>query len=243
MIIIPAIDLRQGKVVRLLQGKFQEQTIYSDKPAGVALEWQRLGAGLIHVVDLDGAETGQLKNLEAIQGIIKNIKIPIEVGGGIRQKEDIVRLFDMGVSRVVLGTKVLEDEEFLKDCLSIWGSRIVISIDCSHGKAANRGWTSVSAIKATDLAQKVESLGVREIIYTDISRDGTLLGSNIPGIKSILGVVKIPLIASGGVASLEDVKNLKNLEPDGLKGVIIGKALYEGLINLAVAIKLCLPNA
>lgn len=243
MIVIPAIDLKAGSVVRLLQGRFKEQTIYSSKPAEIARQWQNLGANLIHVVDLDGAETGQLKNLDAIDQIIKAVKIPIEVGGGIRKKEDIVRMFDIGVSRVVLGTTVLEEEDFVKDCVNTWEKRIVISIDCSHGKAAQRGWTAVSNIKATDLAKKVQFYGIKEIIYTDISRDGTLLGPNLDGIKSVLESVNISVIASGGIASLEDIKKLKELESQGLKGVIVGKALYEGLINLAVAIKICSPNA
>ncbi len=238
MIIIPAIDLRGGLVVRLLQGKFKEQTIYSHDPADIAKRWERLGARLLHVVDLDGAETGIPKNLNAIREIIKAIKIPIEVGGGIRKKEDIIRWFEMGAYSVVLGTQVLEDEEFLKECINAWQEKIVVSIDCAHGKAANHGWTSFSSVKADDLAQKMESLGVKKIIFTEISRDGTLLGPNLNSIKSILEAVDIPVIASGGVSSLEDIKKLKALEPEGLKGVIIGKALYERTIYLDEAIKI-----
>jgi phosphoribosylformimino-5-aminoimidazole carboxamide ribotide isomerase len=242
MIIIPAIDLKGGNVVRLLQGKFKEQTIYSSKAVDIALRWQKLGAKLIHVVDLDGAETGILKNLNSIKAVIETIKIPIEVGGGIRNEEDIRCLFDMGVARVVLGTKVLEDEEFIKNCIKKWQERIVVSIDSSHGKVANHGWTVVSSISAIDLAKKMESLGIKEIIYTEISRDGTLLGPNLNSIKTILEAVKIPVIASGGVSTLEDIKKLKALEAAGLKGVIVGKALYEGIVNLKEAINLCLPN-
>lgn len=243
MIVIPAIDLRGGLVVRLLQGKFAEQTIYSDNPAQVAKDWERQGAKLIHVVDLDGAEKGQIKNLSAIKEIVAAVKIPIEVGGGIRTREDILRLLEIGVSRIILGTKALEDEAFVKDCVNTWQERIVVSIDCSHGKVANKGWTSISCVKAADLAKKIESFGVKEIIYTEISRDGTLLGPNISAIKLMLESVKLSVIASGGVSSLDDIKKLKELEAQGLKAVIIGKALYEGVVNLREAIKICSPSA
>ncbi|MDP2938978.1 MAG: 1-(5-phosphoribosyl)-5-[(5-phosphoribosylamino)methylideneamino]imidazole-4-carboxamide isomerase [Candidatus Omnitrophota bacterium] len=242
MIVVPAIDLKDEKVVRLLQGKFNEETIYSHNPLEIAKQWQRQGAELIHVVDLDGAQTGQLKNLKAIAEIAHSIKTPIEVGGGIRNEEDIAQLFALGVARVILGTKVLEDEGFVKNCIDKWQERVVVSIDSSLGKVANHGWTSVTSIRATDLAKKMEALGIKEIIYTEISRDGTLSGPNITGIKSILGSVKIPVIASGGISSLEDIKNLKYLEKDGLKGVIVGKALYEGIFSLREAINLCLQK-
>ncbi|MFH1655910.1 MAG: 1-(5-phosphoribosyl)-5-[(5-phosphoribosylamino)methylideneamino]imidazole-4-carboxamide isomerase [Candidatus Omnitrophota bacterium] len=242
MIIIPAIDIMGGKVVRLMQGKFKEATVYSDQPTEIAKQWWNQGAQLLHVVDLDGAATGQLKNFELINNIVQNIKIQIEVGGGIRDMETIGRLIGIGVSKVVLGTKAIEDKEFLKETLNSWPDKIVVSIDATHGKVVKEGWTSVSGINATDFAKELQELGVKRIIYTDIARDGTLTGPNVKGIKSILEVVKIPVIASGGISDLGDLNKLKDLENVGLVGVIIGKALYERSIYLREAIKFCLPK-
>jgi len=237
MIIVPAIDLKDGKVVRLVQGKAQEITVYSDNPVSIAREWVVNGATLLHVVDLDGALTGQIKNLGSIEEIVKNAKVPIQLGGGIRDKETIMKLFRIGVARVVLGTKAIEDKEFLKEVLSSWRERIAVSIDSSHGMVFKQGWTSSIMIKPLDLAKELQDEGVINIIYTDISRDGTLKGPNIPGIKTFLeGVLNAGVFVSGGISCLDDVKNLKPLEKVGLSGVIIGKALYEGKLVLREAI-------
>jgi len=242
MIIIPAIDIMGGKVVRLLQGKFQEATVYSDQPTEIAKQWWNQGAQLLHVVDLDGASSGQLKNFELINNINQSIKIKIEVGGGIRDMETIKKLIDIGVAKVVLGTKAIEDKEFLKEAVTKWQDKIVVSIDATHGKVAKEGWKSISSIDAGQFAKELQELGVKSIIYTDIARDGTLTGPNIVGIKKILDTVKIPVVASGGVSNIGDLKKLLELEKDGLVGVIIGKALYERSIYLREAIQFCLPK-
>ena len=237
MLIVPAIDIKDGKVVRLIQGKFQEITVYSDNPISVAREWVVNGAPLIHVVDLDGALTGQIKNLQTIKEIVKDIEIPVQVGGGIRDKETITNLLKMGVARVVLSTKAIEDKKFLKEVIDIWPERIVVGIDSSHGMVFKKGWTSPTMLKPIDLARQVQAQGVTNIIYTDISKDGTLKGPNIKGIRSFLEAVNISVFASGGISCLDDVKTLKTLEKNGLSGVIIGKALYERKMVLREAIK------
>jgi phosphoribosylformimino-5-aminoimidazole carboxamide ribotide isomerase len=239
MIVIPAIDIKEGKVVRLSQGKFNEVTIYSDNPAETAKHWEIAGASLLHVVDLDGAEHGEMRNVGWIEQIIKAIKIPIQVGGGIRTKQDIERLLASGVSRVILGTKVVEDREFLKEILSQWQKKITVSLDCARGVVTQRGWTSVSQLKATDFAKELQLLGLQQLIYTDISRDGMLMGPNIKTIREFLQSVSIPVIASGGISQLEDITNLKKLTSFGLCGVIVGKALYERRLYLKDAIEIC----
>lgn len=239
MIIIPAIDIKAGKVVRLSQGKFHEVTIYSERPTLVAKEWEAAGATLLHVVDLDGAEKGKIENLDIIAGIAKTVNIPIQMGGGIRTKEDIKKVLASGVRRVVLGTKVIEDKEFLKEILSQWGEKILVSLDCSRGIVAKQGWTSVSTLKAEDFAKELASLGLKTLVYTDIARDGTLRGPNIDGIKNILDAVAISVIASGGISELSDIKKLVDLNAAHLAGVIVGKALYEHRFSLQDAIKLC----
>ncbi len=247
MIIIPAIDLKGGKVVRLLQGDFDKVTIYNEDPVSVAIKWEREGAHLLHIVDLDGALTGSPKNIDTVKRIIGGIKIPqVEFGGGIRTKEDIVLLLNSGVNRVILGTAACEDEDFLKDVVKEFGPKILVSIDARNGIVATKGWRSTSNIQSIDLIKRVRDSGVREIIYTKIAKDGTLAGPDIYGIKSLLEFLDLKniipqdrggIIASGGVSSLEDVKRLKELEPEGLTGIIIGKALYEGKIDLKEAIK------
>ncbi len=239
MIIIPAIDIKDGKVVRLSQGKFQEVTIYSADPIGVAKKWEATGASWLHVVDLDGAEKGEIKNFDIIAEIAKSVKIPVQMGGGIRSIADIEKLLSAGVGRVILGTKVIEDKSFLKKILDQWSNRVVVSLDCSRGIVAQKGWTSLSTLKATDFAKELEAIGVSCLIYTDIARDGTLKGPNVKSIQEILAAVNIPVIASGGVSALEDIAKLKNLNAYNLMGVIIGKAIYEGRLYLKDAIDLC----
>ena len=239
MMIIPAVDIRDGKVVRLLKGRFEETTVYSDDPVAAAQKWEASGAPMLHVVDLDGALTGAGKNFETIIKIAGSIKIPIQAGGGIRSHYDISKLIAGGVSRVILGTKAIEGRRFLTEVLKEWKEKIVVSLDCSNGVLAAHGWRDVSSIDVIDFVKDVEPLGLSCVIYTDITRDGTLTGPNIEGITALLNAVKIPVIASGGISSIEDIKSLLPLEPKGLTGVITGKAIYEGRLDLKEAISLC----
>ncbi|MDP3142332.1 MAG: 1-(5-phosphoribosyl)-5-[(5-phosphoribosylamino)methylideneamino]imidazole-4-carboxamide isomerase [Candidatus Omnitrophota bacterium] len=239
MIIIPAIDIKDGAVVRLLQGKFNEATIYSRKPEEVAHKWEAQGAKIIHVVDLDGAKAGKVVNYALFEKIIKAVKIPIQVGGGIRYKEDIQRLMASGVKKVVVGTKAVEDKSFIQDIISRWPDNILVSIDASSGRVAEKGWQAVTTKKTEDLAQEMQEIGVKQLVFTDISRDGTLIGPNIPEIKKLLSMISIPLLVAGGISNLQDILKLKALERDGLTGVIVGKALYEGTLDLIEALKIC----
>lgn len=240
MIIFPAIDIKDGKVVRLFQGKFDEVTEYSGDPLVVAQKWQQQGAQWLHVVDLDGARTGTMQNHDVIIEIAKKVPIPIQVGGGIRGREDIQRLIDGGVARVILGTRVISDHNFLIEMLALWKKKIAISLDCSQGFVAQRGWTESSNVKAVDFVKGLEGLNIACLIYTDIARDGMLTGPDVLGLRGLLNMTKIPVIASGGVASIEDLRKLMVLEPEGLLGAIIGKAIYEGRVNLEEAIRVCL---
>lgn len=239
MIIFPAIDIKEGKVVRLLQGKFDKVTEYHHDPAFVAKQWEEKGAQWLHIVDLDGAKQGTMQNQPAILKIAQAVHIPTQVGGGIRNKEDIQTLIGGGVSRVVLGTRAIEDRAFLKEVLGQWPDKIAVSLDCHNGMVAQRGWTEQSGIKAIDLAKELEQLGLKFLIYTDIARDGMLTGPNYDGLKELIKMVRIPVIASGGIASIEDIKKLKVMEKDGVMGAITGKAIYEGKLDLEKALAIC----
>ena len=239
MIIFPAIDIKDGQVVRLIQGKFDQVSEYSQDPVQMAQLWQAQGAKWLHVVDLDGAKTGKISNLSTVLQIVKNIRIPIQMGGGVRSEQDIEALIQGGVSRVILGTRAIEDKKFLAEMLKKHTSKIAVSLDAKNGFVAQRGWQETSTIKAVDLAKELESAGVATIIYTDIAKDGMLQGPNFLEIEAMLANCKIPLIASGGVSSIEDLKNLAKLEPKGLVGAITGKAIYEGKLNLKEAIAAC----
>ncbi len=243
MMVIPAIDIKDGKVVRLKQGRFDDVTVYSDDPVAFAKKWAAAGAELLHLVDLDGARTGKAKNFEIITKIATSVKIPVQIGGGIRKPYDIARYLSAGlVDRVILGTQAIENTTFLKRAIEEWKEKIVVSLDCSDGYVATKGWTSVSELKATAFAMELQSLGVQFLIYTDISRDGTLTGPNVQGIQELLEAIDIPVIASGGISKIDDIKSLLPLEIKGLIGVITGKAIYEGKIDLSEAIKLCSPK-
>ncbi len=242
MILFPAIDLKAGKVVRLNQGKFDQLTEYSKDPLAVAMQWKRKGAQWLHVVDLDGALDGQMKNLSNILDIGQHVNINIQVGGGIRSKQDIVKLIEGNIKRVILGTRVIEDRAFLHDVIKMWPSKIAISLDCSNGMVAQRGWTQTSSVRAVDFVKELEQMGVQCVIYTDIARDGTLKGPNWDGLKQMLGATKIPVIASGGISSIEDIKKLLAIKTPNLYGAITGKAIYEGKLDLEEALKLCSQN-
>ena len=239
MIIFPAIDIKDGKVVRLFQGKFDEVTEYSGDPLVVAQNWQQKGAQWLHIVDLDGAKTGEMQNRAAIIAIAKKVSIPVQVGGGIRSREDVQRLIDGGVGRVILGTRVISDRDFLVEMLALWEKKIAVSLDCAEGFVAQRGWTESSKVKAIDFVKGLTGLDLACLIYTDIVRDGMLTGPDIVGLRALLSMTEIPIIASGGVASVEDLRKLMDLESEGLLGAIIGKAIYEGRVNLEEAIRVC----
>jgi len=238
MRIIPAIDIKGGKVVRLRQGKAEDETIYFDSPLEVAKMWADQGADFIHVVDLDGAIEGRLENLKLVKEIVDNTSVKIELGGGIRDERTILEVIDAGIEKVVIGTKALE-EDFISKASKRFGDRIVVGIDARDGIVLTKGWLFKTKTKATELVQIMARLGIKTINYTDISRDGMLAGPNIDGLKEVLKVSGVDIIASGGVSTIDDVKRLKCLESDGLKGMIIGKALYEKTIDLKEAIEIC----
>ena len=238
MIVIPAIDLKQGKCVRLLQGRMEDATIYNENPAGQAKAFEEKGAELIHVVDLDGAFEGRPMNLDSIKAILAAVKIPIEVGGGIRTMDTIDLLLNAGVSRVILGTAALEVPGLLVLACKKYPGRVVAGIDAKDGKVAVRGWGDVSNVTALELAKKMEDAGVRAIIYTDISRDGMLTGHNFEATTALAKAVSTPIIASGGVKDLDDVKALLAVKDMGIEGVITGKAIYQGTMDLEEAIAL-----
>jgi len=238
MIILPAIDIRGGKVVRLFKGRFDKVTEYGHDPVAMAKQWEALGAPYLHVVDLDGAESGERRNRDAIKQIARELKIPVETGGGIRSMDVIDDYLTSGISRVILGTKVVSDRFFLKEALAKWQDRIAVSLDCSNGFVAQRGWVETSTVKGTGLALEFAGMGLKYVIYTDIARDGTLAGPNIDGLKEILAVKGLQVIASGGIKSLDDIRALQALKADNLWGVITGKAIYEGTLDIKEALKL-----
>jgi phosphoribosylformimino-5-aminoimidazole carboxamide ribotide isomerase len=231
MQIIPAIDIRAGKCVRLRQGQAEYQTIYGDDPVAMAQRWAAAGAALLHIVDLDGAFAGRLHNFSIIQQIVNTVSVPVQIGGGIRELETIQAIFDAGVSRVVLGTSALEQRDLLVTATACFPERICVGIDSREGRVAVRGWQMVSQVEPLTLAREVAIMPVAAIIYTDITRDGTLQGPNIAGVAALAREVTVPIIASGGVSQLEDLRRLAGLEPLGVTGVIVGKALYEGHFN------------
>ena len=242
MILIPAIDIKDGLVVRLYQGDFGKQTVYNLNPFMASKQWRDMGAQWLHLVDLDGAKNGVMANKDYVIYITQNTGISVQAGGGIRDEQTVEDLIKAGVKRVILGTKVLEDRKFLKDMLEHYGEKICVSLDCSKGFVTERGWVSTTKNKASELALELEALGLQWMVYTDIARDGSLTGPNIDQLQTMLGTVKkINLIASGGVSSLEDVVKLRDLKsPEGkqLWGTITGKAIYEGKLDFKEAVEL-----
>jgi phosphoribosylformimino-5-aminoimidazole carboxamide ribotide isomerase len=236
MIIFPAIDLRRGRCVRLIRGDVRDETVYSEEPVSMAKLWQLKGAQWLHVVDLDGALEGQPRNLEHIFGIVKALKIPVQVGGGIRDFDMAKRLLDRGVARIILGTSAAQDEKFLRKAVDKFRERVVVGVDAKDGYVALKGWVETSKLKAVDFARRMEHLGVQTIIYTDIKKDGMLSGPNVKACRELAHALKIPIIASGGVTTLKDIERLRRLESRGVCGAIVGKALYSGALDLKVAI-------
>ncbi|HKZ18120.1 MAG TPA: 1-(5-phosphoribosyl)-5-[(5-phosphoribosylamino)methylideneamino]imidazole-4-carboxamide isomerase [Geobacteraceae bacterium] len=238
MIVIPAIDLKDGRCVRLEQGLMERDTVFCDSPAKQALEWQRQGAEFLHIVDLNGAFAGEPKNRGSIEEIVEGITIPTQLGGGIRDIRTIAAYLEMGVNRVILGTAAQKTPELVKEACTLFPGRIVVGIDAKNGMVAVQGWAEVTGVSAVDLARKFEGYGVSAIIYTDISRDGMLSGPNIDATRELAESISIPVIASGGVSSLKDIEALVAIEKAGVIGVITGKAIYTGAIRLAEAIAL-----
>lgn len=237
MIIYPAIDIKDGKCVRLLQGKAEKVTVYDENPVRMALRWQKHGANIIHVVDLDGAFHGMPKNIEVVRDIVQTLDIPVQFGGGVRGIEAIQRLIELGVGQVVLGTIAITEPKVFHRALEMFGERIVVGLDGRQGKVAVEGWTKDTDMDVIEAGNNLAELGVARIIYTDIDRDGMRVGPNIEATRSLASQVGIPVTASGGVATLADIKALKTLENDGVEGVIVGKALYEKAFTLEQAIK------
>lgn len=242
MIPIPAIDLKEGRVVRLLQGDFDKEVVYPQKAEEMARRFEQDGAQRIHVVDLDGALKGEPMNQALIEKILKAVKVPVELGGGIRDMKQAERYLAMGVRWVIFGTKASLDAGFLREALAALGERAIIGIDARDGQVAVDGWTKVLPLKAMELAKRVESSGGKTVIYTDISRDGALRGPNLSKIDELCGALSLNVIASGGVSGLRDLEALKALKKQNLAGVVIGKALYENKFTIAEAIRACLPN-
>lgn len=237
MIVFPAIDLRGGRCVRLYQGRPEAETVYSEDPVEIARMWARQGASWLHVVDLDGALEGRHKNLSLIREIILAAGIPVQVGGGVRSLDDIEALLKAGAARVILGTVAVTDPKLVVEACARYGEAIVVGLDCRDGRVATKGWTETLNRRGVEVARELAGLGVKRLVYTDISRDGTLKGPNLEAIREVALASGLPIIASGGVASLEDIIALRELRAYGIEGVIIGQALYQGRFSLTEAIK------
>ncbi len=239
MLVIPAIDLKQGGVVRLTQGEKDTAVVYSNDPAEVAKLWESKGAELIHVVDLDGAMAGHHQNLESVKKIVNAVKIPVQFGGGIRSIKTIEEVLNIGVAQVIIGSKAAIDPNLIRDAIVKFSNdRIIVGIDAKGGKVAVWGWQQMTEYTALDLAQEMKRSGVTRIIYTDIAKDGMLEGPNFDAVRDFTQAIKLEVIAAGGVTSMDDIKKLMVFEKMGLKGAIVGKAIYTGNIELDEAIKM-----
>ncbi len=238
MIIIPAIDLKGGECVRLLQGKMEKVTIFSDDPGKTAKKWEAMGAEFLHVVDLDGAFKGKPVNEKAITNILKSISIPVQLGGGIRDWDTIDNYLNLGIERVILGTAAHRNSNLVKEACRRYSGRIVVGIDARDGMVAVEGWGEITRETASDLAKKFEGYGVSAIVFTDIKRDGMLTGPNIESITDLARSINIPVIASGGVVDTDSIKNLLKIEKYGIMGIIVGRAIYDGSLDLGDAIEL-----
>ena len=238
MIIIPAVDIKEGKCVRLLQGRMDDDTVYSDDPVAMAVKWERLGAQIIHVIDLDAAFSKYPQNIAVIRQITKSVQVPIQLGGGIRNEKTVAMYLEMGIKRLIMGTEAIKRPEFVKRICKICPDQIVVGIDARNGKVAIDGWTQTTHVEAVDLARAFEDCGVAAINFTDIQRDGMQTGPNLEATRQLAEAVSIPVVASGGVSSIQDIKDLLALEQFGVVGVIVGKALYSGELDLRAALKM-----
>ena len=242
MDVIPAIDLLEGRCVRLYQGDYARAQIFNDRPAEVARQWVEQGASWLHVVDLDGAKAGKLVNQSAIEAILQAVSVPVQVGGGLRDRTSVAQLLTLGVQRVILGTIAVEQPQMVAELCGEFPGRIVVGIDARNGRVATRGWLETSEVLATELAEQMQQLGAAAIVYTDIQRDGTLQGPNMAALRELAAVVDLPVIASGGISSITDLLSLLALEPLGVTGVIVGRALYTGDITLKQALQAIGPG-
>ena len=242
MIVFPAIDLKGGQVVRLAEGDMARATVYGDDPAAQALVFAEAGARHLHVVDLDGSFAGRAENRAAVEGIVAAFPGYVQLGGGIRTREAVEDWFDLGVARIVMGTAALKDPEFVKDMARAFEGGIVVAVDAKGGMVATEGWAEVSDVPVADLARRFEDAGVASVLFTDIGRDGLLTGCNIDATVDLARRVDIPVIASGGVKGLDDIRLLALHASEGIEGVITGRALYDGRLDLATAIAMAAPS-
>jgi phosphoribosylformimino-5-aminoimidazole carboxamide ribotide isomerase len=236
MIVFPAIDLKAGQVVRLAEGDMARATVYGDDPAAQALLFAEAGAQFLHVVDLDGSFAGRAENREAVEAILEAFPGHVQLGGGIRTPAAVNGWFDLGVSRIVMGTAALKDPQFVKDMARAFPGGIVVAVDARDGMVATEGWAEMSDVSIVDMARRFEDAGVASLLFTDIGRDGMLKGCNIPATTALARAVPIPVIASGGVAGIADIEQLAHHAGDGIEGVITGRALYDGRLDLAEAL-------
>jgi phosphoribosylformimino-5-aminoimidazole carboxamide ribotide isomerase len=242
MEVIPAIDVLGGQCVRLYQGDYGQVQTFDQDPVAVARRWEAEGATRLHVVDLDGAKAGHPVNLQAIASIVQAVGIPVQVGGGLRDRASVASLLNIGVQRVILGTVAVEQPDLISQLGQEFPEQIVVGIDARNGRVATRGWLETSEVLATELAQRIAASGAAAIIYTDIHRDGTLQGPNLEALRELATAVEIPVIASGGVSSVTDLFSLLALEPLGVTGAIVGKALYTGEVVLKEALRAVGPG-
>ena len=238
MMIIPAVDIKDGRCVRLLQGMMDRETVFSDDPAAMAQRWETLGAELIHLVDLNGAVDKKPRNLPVVESILAGVKTPVQLGGGIRDMATIENYLRLGVARIVLGTEAIRNPDLVILAARSFPERIVVGIDARNGYVAIEGWTETTGTTAIDLARRFEDIGIAAINFTDIHRDGMQSGQNLEATRQLAEAVAIPVVASGGVSTLDDIRNLLPLETVGVQGVITGKALYSGSLDLKEAINL-----
>jgi phosphoribosylformimino-5-aminoimidazole carboxamide ribotide isomerase len=237
MEVIPAIDLLDGKCVRLYQGDYDRAQVFNENPVEVAKQWLQEGATRLHLVDLDGAKQGKPVNWQAIEAIVKAVSVPVQVGGGLRDRACVAQLIDRGVDRVILGTVAVEEPQLVTQLCEEFPGKIAVGIDARNGKVATRGWLETSQVNAIELARQMATQGVAAIIYTDIHRDGTLTGPNHEALRELASAIDLPVIASGGISSLTDLLSLLSLESAGVTGVIVGRALYTGDVKLTEAVR------
>jgi len=236
MLIIPAIDILKGKVVRLTQGDYNRVKVYSENPVEIARDFKNKGATYLHLVDLEGARVGRPMSLGVVKRILAEVEIKAELGGGLRDMDSIEEALDAGVDRVVLGSKVIKDSEFAKACIEEFGEKVIFGVDVRDGIVKIGGWLGKAESSLGELIKGFEDMGLKHIIYTDISKDGMMKGPNIQGLEKMLAMTKMKIVVSGGISHLDDIKNIKPYEQKGVTGVIVGKALYEGAITLMEAL-------